>query len=53
MRDSSAVRININFRKRLDRFIKEYENKYLVKLSINEATKLIDDKIERLGGLIV
>lgn len=53
MEDSVAVRININFKKRLERFIKEYENKYSLKLSINEATRLIDDKIERLGGLIV
>lgn len=53
MKDSITIRVNIDFKKRLDRFIKEYEKKYMIKISINEATKLIDDKIERLGGLIV
>lgn len=47
------MRVHINFKKRIERFIQEFEKMHSIKLSTYKATKLIDKKIEEAGGLVV
>ena len=53
MDNSATIRIHINFKKRLDNFIKDYEKLNKIKLSYCDATKIIDGKINDAGGLVV
>jgi hypothetical protein len=48
-----VIKVHINFKKRIERFIQEFEKKHRIKLSFCKATKLIDEKIEEAGGLVV
>jgi hypothetical protein len=52
-KDAISVKIHPNFYKKLEKFMKEYEEKNKIKISIREATKLLDLKLEQLGGLVV
>jgi len=47
------LRVHVNFKRRLERFIKEFERMHGIKLSTTKATKILDDKIEKSGGLVV
>ena len=51
--DGSYVRIDPRFKERIETFIKEYEEKKGLKISVLQATHLLEKKISRLGGLIV
>ena len=51
--NSATLRVHINFKKRVDNFIKEYEKINRIKISYCDATKIIDEKIEDAGGLVL
>jgi len=51
--ESEMIRVHISFKKRINRFILEFEKKHRIKLSTTSATKLINEKIEEAGGLVV
>jgi hypothetical protein len=51
--NSATLRVHNNFKKRVMNFIKEYEKINNIKISTTNATKLIDDKIENAGGLVL
>jgi hypothetical protein len=50
--DSKMLRVHKNFKERVERFIEDFEKVNGIKISTTLATKIIDDKIENLGGLI-
>ena len=49
----ATIRIDINFKKRIKNFIDLFEKEKGVRLSFSQATKIIDTKIENIGGLKV
>ena len=51
--ESEMIRVHINFKKRINRFVNEFRKKHGIELSTTSATKLIDEKIELAGGLVV
>lgn len=51
--NSIMLRVHVNFKKRVINFIKEYERINRIKISSTNATKLIDEKIENAGGLVI
>ena len=51
--NSTTIRIHINLKKTIDKFIKEFEKLNGIKISFPEATKIIDDKIDNAGGLVL
>ena len=53
MEKSANLKINvdIDFYKMLDKFIKDFEKEYGIKISIPKATKMIYIKIQKKGGL--
>ena len=50
---STTIRIHNNLKVRIDKFIKEFEKINGIKLSYCDATKIINEKLENAGGLIV
>lgn len=48
-----TMNVDSTFKKRVDKFIKDFEEEKGVKLSYTQATKIIDTKIEKIGGLKV
>ena len=52
-KNSAIIRVHINFKRRLDDFIKEYKNVNGIKISYCDATKIIDYKLENAGGLVL
>jgi len=51
--NSSAMRVHINFKKRVEKFIEEFLAEKGVEITPVQATKIIDDKIKQKGGLVV
>ena len=51
--ESSSMRCHYTFIKTVREFILAFEDKFKVKMSTEEATKLINEKIENSGGLVV
>jgi len=49
--DSNILRVHIKFKKRIELFMIRYEREKGIPISSTQATKLVDDKIEKLGGL--
>lgn len=50
---SENFRCHKDFIKRVEKFIEDYEKEIGVKISTTQATKIIDIKIEKKGGLVV
>ena len=48
---SQSKRIHINLIKRLDKFIKDYKDIRGLDISFTQASLLLDNKIEKIGGL--
>lgn len=48
---SVVLKVHPNFYKRIKEFIDNYEELHGIRISVNQATKIIDDKIEWIGGL--
>jgi uncharacterized protein YjaG (DUF416 family) len=53
MKESKIIRVDIKFYKRLQKYIMEFKHIHNVKMSFEEATSKIDDKIESIGGIVV
>jgi len=51
--ESAMLRVYITFKKRVEKFIEDFEREKGVSISTTQATKIIDDKIDRQGGLKV
>ena len=51
--DSIHIRIHINLKETIEKFIEEFEKINGIKISWPQATKIIDDKIKDAGGFIV
>jgi hypothetical protein len=51
--NSLTIRIHINLKDTIDKFIEEFEKAYGIKISLPQATKIIDDKLKDAGGLVV
>lgn len=51
--ESGTMRVHHTFKKRIRDFILDFNEKHNVRISTEEATKIIDLKIESLGGLTV
>lgn len=47
-----VIRVHPNFLKRIDDFIGKFDEKHGITLSYSQATKIIDDKIGKQGGLV-
>lgn len=52
-KESEIMRVNCKFKKRILKFIEDFQKKNGVKISETQATKILDAKIEKQGGLIV
>jgi len=51
--DTKTIRINIDLKKTIDKFIEDFEKTYGISISWPQATKLINNKIKEAGGFIV
>jgi hypothetical protein len=51
--ENIAMRVHKNFYDRVTEFIKEFKKIHGISISTTSATKIIDDKINQIGGLIV
>jgi len=51
--EKNIMRVHQNFYNRIINFIDKFEEKHGIKISTYQATKILDDKIERQGGLRV
>lgn len=49
--ESDMMRVHLHFKERVLKFIDEFYNQNGVLISTTQATKIIDEKIERQGGL--
>ncbi|MBD3252880.1 hypothetical protein GF386_04060 [Candidatus Pacearchaeota archaeon] len=52
-KESNIMRIHISLINRINDFIERFEKKHGVSLTSTQATKIIDDKIEKIGGILV
>jgi len=52
-RNSAPMRVHINLKKRIGKFIQDFEKEFGINISETQATKILDDKIGKTGGLIV
>ena len=52
-KEKTYININVDkkFKKRIDNFIEIFEKEKGIRLSSSQATKIIDMKIENIGGL--
>jgi hypothetical protein len=44
--------IDEEFKKTIQKFIKDFEKKYGVELTFPQATKIVNNKITKFGGLV-
>jgi len=52
-KEAVIMRVHISFKKRVDKFIKVFKEKNNLEISTTDATRLINEKIDDVGGLKV
>lgn len=52
-KDYALINVHRDFKKRIDNFLDEFEKEKGIRLSYSQATKIIDVKIGKIGGLKV
>ena len=48
-----SIKVDINFKNRIRKFIEDYHKKYHIYIDCVEATRILNEKIEKQGGLVV
>jgi len=51
--DTVMMRVHISLKKRIEKFVKEFNEIHGTNISITQGTKILDDKISKAGGLRV